>query len=75
MAESALITCPCGCGAQMVNGQPIADHPHINPGDKRVECWTCGKWVHLVIHSCKGVPVTVAARKRDALNLTRPTGG
>lgn len=56
--------CPCGCGAPMVNGQPLADHPHVDPGDRRVECQTCGKWVHLVIHSCKGVPVTMAAQTR-----------
>ncbi len=41
--------------------QPRADHPHTDPGDGRIECDTCGKWVHLVIHSCKRVPVTVAA--------------
>lgn len=35
----------------------IADHPHTDPGDGREECPTCGKWVWLVIHSCKGVPV------------------
>lgn len=57
-------TCPCGCGAPMLDGRPFADHPHTDPGDGRTECPTCGKWVHLVIHSCKGVPVTVAARDR-----------
>lgn len=41
-----------------------ADHPHADPGDGRQECQTCGKWVWLVTHSCKGVPVTVAARVR-----------
>lgn len=30
----------------------------------RVECPTCGKWVLMVIHSCKRVPLTVAARYR-----------
>jgi hypothetical protein len=49
---------------------PIADHPHTDPGDGRTECQTCGKWVHLVIHSCKGVPVTVAARQRSGTTLT-----
>jgi hypothetical protein len=40
------------------------DHPHTDPGDGRTECRTCGKWVHRVTHSCKGVPVTEAARQR-----------
>jgi hypothetical protein len=44
--------------------QPVGDHPHLDPGDGRVECQVCGKWVHLVIHSCKGVPVTAAAKAR-----------
>jgi hypothetical protein len=48
----------------MVNGQPFADHPHVDPGDGRTECQTCGKYVYPVIHSCKGVPVTVAAKNR-----------
>jgi len=42
----------------------IADHPHSDPGDGRTECDTCGKWVFLVIHSCKRVPVTEAAWAR-----------
>lgn len=41
-----------------------ADHPHTDPGDGRTECDRCGKWVWLVTHSCKGVPVTPAARAR-----------
>jgi hypothetical protein len=41
-----------------------ADHPHTDPGDGRSECDVCGKWVWAVTHSCKGVPVTEAARKR-----------
>ena len=41
-----------------------ADHPYEDPGDGRAECDVCGKWVWLVIHSCKGVPVTEAAIKR-----------
>lgn len=41
-----------------------ADHPHTDPGDGRTECQTCGKWVWLVTHSCKGVPVTQAAMDR-----------
>jgi hypothetical protein len=53
----------------MVNGQPMADHPHVDPGDGRKECPTCGKWVHRVIHSCKGAPVTSAAKAR-ALGVT-----
>lgn len=40
------------------------DHPHTDPGDGRTECDRCGKWVWLVTHSCKGVPVTEAARER-----------
>ena len=42
----------------------IADHPHTDPGDGRTECDRCGKWVWLATHSCKGVPVTDAARAR-----------
>lgn len=41
-----------------------ADHPHADPGDGRQECQTCGKWVWLVTHSCKGIPVTQAAMDR-----------
>jgi hypothetical protein len=41
----------------------FADHPHSDPGDGRTECDVCGKWVW-AIHSCKGVPVTEAARRR-----------
>jgi hypothetical protein len=41
-----------------------ADHPYADPGDGRTECDTCGKWVFKVTHSCKGVPVTQAARQR-----------
>lgn len=41
-----------------------ADHPYVDPGDGRSECETCGKWVWPVTHSCKGVPVTEAARLR-----------
>lgn len=44
--------------------QPHGDHPHTNPNDGRTECLVCGKWVHQVIHSCKGVPVTPAAEDR-----------
>mgnify|MGYP001034101932 CR=1 FL=1 len=36
-------------------------------GDGRTECQTCGKWVWEVTHSCKGVPVTEAARARAML--------
>lgn len=43
---------------------PLGDHPHSDPGDGRSECQTCGKWVWLVTHSCKGVPVTQAALDR-----------
>jgi hypothetical protein len=41
-----------------------ADHPHTDPGDGRTECDTCGKWIYEAIHSCKGIPVTDAARER-----------
>lgn len=40
------------------------DHPLTDPGDGRSECDVCGKWVWLVTHSCKGVPVSDAARAR-----------
>lgn len=43
---------------------PLGDHPHVDPGDGRTECYLCGKFVHDVIHSCKGVPVTRAAEAR-----------
>ena len=43
-----------------------ADHPHTDPGDGRTECDRCGKFVWLVTHSCKGIPVTEAARRRWA---------
>lgn len=42
----------------------LADHPHTDPRDGRSECDVCGKFVWLVTHSCKGVPVTAAAMKR-----------
>jgi hypothetical protein len=48
----------------MIEPQPLADHPHNDPGDGRTECEVCGKWVHECIHSCKGVPVTDAAMSR-----------
>ncbi len=40
------------------------DHPHTDPGDGRTECEICGKWVWLVTHSCKRIPVTKAAWDR-----------
>ncbi len=45
------------------------DHPRTDPGDGRTECPTCGKFVFPVIHSCKGVPVTDAARARAGLTV------
>lgn len=48
----------------MTEPQPRGDHPHNDPGDGRTECGPCGKWVYESIHSCKGVPVTQAARDR-----------
>lgn len=49
-----------------------ADHPHADPGDGRTECETCGKWVWLVTHSCKRVPVTPAAVARHQERLAMP---
>lgn len=43
------------------------DHPHTDPGDGRLECDRCGKYVWPAIHSCKGVPVTAQARARHAI--------
>lgn len=40
------------------------DHPHNDPGDGRQECDVCGKWIWPATHSCKGVPVTLAAMGR-----------
>jgi hypothetical protein len=51
------------------------DHPHTDPGDGRVECQTCGKWVWLVTHSCKGVPVTQAAIDRADFRIDNPEAG
>lgn len=48
----------------------IADHPHTDPGDGRTECDVCGKWVFLVTHSCKRVPVTQAAWLRHRERVT-----
>jgi len=42
----------------------LGDHPHADPGDGRSECDVCGKWIWPATHSCKGVPVTDAARRR-----------
>lgn len=50
-----------------------ADHPHTDPGDGRTECQRCGKFVWPVIHSCKGVPVTEAARLRFEVVEPEPT--
>lgn len=74
--------CACGCGSPAKGGQPLADHPHTDPGDGRKECLTCGKWVHLVTHSCKRVPLTEpamarfrAAREANHPPRYRPAGG
>lgn len=53
-----------------VPGGAPADHPHTDPGDGRTECERCGKFVWLVTHSCKGVPVTEAARQRAGVMPT-----
>ena len=50
--------------ARPVTEPTPADHPHSDPGDGRPECDRCGKFVWPAIHSCKGVPVTAAARAR-----------
>jgi hypothetical protein len=42
----------------------VADHPYTDPGDGRTQCETCGKYVWLVTHSCKGVRVAPAAAGR-----------
>jgi hypothetical protein len=47
----------------------LNDHPRADPGDGRTECDGCGKYVWPVIHSCKGIPVTDAARARRAADL------
>lgn len=39
-------------------------HPTSDPHDGRQECLVCGKFVWSAIHSCKGFPVTEAARRR-----------
>lgn len=44
---------------------PLADHLHSDPGDGRSECPTCGKWVWLVTHSCKGISVTPSPLPTD----------
>jgi hypothetical protein len=51
--------------------RPLGDHPHTDPGDGRPECLTCGKFVWPVTHSCKGVPVTDAARQRATARRER----
>lgn len=58
----------CGPVAPLPARMIVVDHPHTDPGDGRTECETCGKFVWLVTHSCKRVPVTDAARARAALH-------
>jgi len=53
----------------------LSSLPSTNPGDGRVGCATCGKWVHLITHSCKGVPVTPAAKARAAQVSSLPSTG
>lgn len=43
------------CATRTTGGDVLADHPHEDPGDGREQCETCGKWVWLVTHSCKGI--------------------
>ncbi|MGW5556878.1 hypothetical protein ACWER9_06600 [Micromonospora sp. NPDC003944] len=67
-AEARAVACPCLPGAPEHRhgvGGYAPDHPHTDPGDGRTECVRCGKYVWPVIHSCKGVPVTAAARARS----------
>lgn len=47
--------------------EALGDHPYVDPRDGRQECYLCGKFVHDVTHSCKGVPVTRAAEARVRL--------
>lgn len=56
--------------AEAVGEPPVADHPHADPGDGRPECTVCGKYVWPATHSCKGVPVTNAARARLSAETT-----
>jgi len=51
------------------------DHPHSDPGDGRTECLTCGKWIFEITHSCKGVPVTEAAKARASRWVQAPEPG
>lgn len=64
--------------AERASTASILDHPHIDPGDGRTECERCGKFVHEVTHSCKGVPVTARAEarmwKREAERLRAERG-
>jgi len=53
-----------GDQGEAVESTPLGDHPHVDPRDGRTECYLCGKFVHDVTHSCKGVPVTRAAEAR-----------
>lgn len=45
-----------------------------DPGDGSTECAVCGKWVFPVLHSCTGLPVTIAAmaRAKRACYLSPP---
>lgn len=51
---------PVGVDDEMIETSPHSpvgvqpDHPHPDPGDGREQCETCGQWVWLVTHSCKG---------------------
>jgi hypothetical protein len=48
-----------------LSDRPPADHPHSDPGDGRTQCPTCGKWVWMVTHSCKGVRVVPTVSEED----------
>lgn len=58
----------------MTDTQPLGDHPHTDPGDGRTECDRCGKYIWPATHSCKGVPVTEAARERLSRRLASDLG-
>lgn len=65
------IPCPLCTGIAGRNRERahLADHPYVDPRDGRQECDVCGKFVWPVIHSCKGVPITGAAKARYAERL------
>jgi len=63
-ALDAALAAQEGDQGEAVEVTPLGDHPYVDPRDGRIECYLCGKFVHDVTHSCKGVPVTRAAEHR-----------